>query len=281
MDQNNQIKEDNGISIVTILHAIKRNIWIIALVIILSIGVGFGYLLTVEPNYTATIKVAYKAENDLDSSTQNNINAMNAFVGTIVDFCDEGVVIDRANFYYNGYLNEKRHEGDDYTVQDYVDAIKIKDTYDYSTPVLQAITAKNISSKYEIDEADSAKFSFFLSYTDKDLEASANKIKILALAFDLETRETIIIDNKEQGKYFAGITSEIIDLDLVGKPSSDVSKTRVLIISAAVGVIISLLVVYLIVICDKSLKDKDELEEIVGADLLSYIVKQEVKNGRK
>ena len=200
MDQNSNLREDNGISLLAILYAVKRNIWLMILVVVLSIGVGFGYIFTVEPNYTSTLKVAYKAENDLDSNTQNNINAMNAFIGTIVDFCDEGVVVDRANFYYNGYLNEKRHEGDDYTVQDYVDAIRIKDTYDQTVPKLQAIVAKNISTSYEVDEEDAAKFSFYVGYTDKDANASADKVKILALAFDLETKETIVVDNKEQGK---------------------------------------------------------------------------------
>lgn len=281
MDQNSNLREDNGISLLAILYAVKRNIWLMILVVVLSIGVGVGYIFTVEPNYTSTLKVAYKAENDLDSTTQNNINAMNAFIGTIVDFCDEGVVVDRANFYYNGYLNEKRHEGDDYTVQDYVDAIRIKDTYDQTVPKLQAIVAKNISTSYEVDEEDAAKFSFYVGYTDKDANASADKVKILALAFDLETKETIVIDNKEQGKYFAGITSEIIDLDYVGKPVSDVSKTRVLLLSGIVGVILALLLVYLLVISDKTLKDKEELEEIIGADMLSYIAKQEVRNVRK
>ena len=278
MVEKKQVVEEQNFSLQAILHAIKRNVWMIILVTVLALAVGFGYISVVKPNYTATEKVAYKATNELQSTTQNNINAMNAFIGTIVDFCDEGVVIDRANFYYNGYLNEKRNEGEDYTVQDYIDGIKAKDTYDGTQVPGKFINASSIEVVSEVAEEDASKFFFYVSYTDPNSVAAVDKVKILVLAFDLETREQIIVDNKVEGKYFSGIISEIVDLDTIGGAAvSDMSKPRILILAFVAGIVISLLFVYIKVASDKSLTEKETLEEIVGADLLAYIDKQEEK----
>jgi capsular polysaccharide biosynthesis protein len=245
---------------------------------VIALAAGFGYVSFVKPTYTATEKVAYKAANEFNSTTQNNINAMNAFVGTIVDFCDEGVVIDRANFYYNGYLNEKRNEDESYTVQDYIDGIRAKDTYDGVPISGKFISASNIEVVSEIAEEEAAKFFFFVSYTDDDAAVAIDKVKILVLAFDLETREQIVVDNKVESKYFSGIISEIVDLGTVGgAAASNMSKSRIMILAAIMGVVLGVLLVYIKVATDNSLTEKEVLEEIVGADLLSYLEKQEVK----
>lgn len=278
MDEIKQNTEEKGITLSSLLYALKRNIWLILLVTIFAVAAGYVYVSVKKPDYTATEKVAYKAENTLQSTTQNNINAMNAFIGTIVDFCDEGVVVDRANFYYNAYLNEKRSEGDGYTVQDFIDGIRAKDIYDGSVVSEQAILASKIGVKSEAAETDASKFFFYVSYTDGDAKAAVDKVKILVLAFDLESRETVIVDNKEQGKYFAGIISEIVDLDTVeGGAVSNLSKSKVVLLAAVIGVVAGVLLVYVKESRDKTVKDKEDLEEIVGADVFSYIYKQEAK----
>ncbi len=277
MEQEKNITEEGGISLSAILHTLLRNIWLIILITVIAIGVGVVSIFTAEPNYTSTVQVAYKAENNLKPTTQNNINAMNAFVETIVDFCDEGVVLDRANFYYNGYLMEKAKENGDYNIEDYIEEIRSNDTYkaEFAGNQDQAINQSSISTKYDIGDDNNVKFSFSMSYTDKDKQASYDKIKILVFAFNSECSETIIVDNKEQGKYFQGITSEIIDLGDFGEPVSDFSVVKTLLLSAIIGIILSCVVIYIIVISDRSIKSKEELEQITGVDMLSYLVKQE------
>ena len=50
-----------------------------------------------------------------------------------------------------------------------------------------------------------------------------------------------------------------------------------MILAAIMGVVLGVLLVYIKVATDNSLTEKEVLEEIVGADLLSYLEKQEVK----
>jgi uncharacterized protein involved in exopolysaccharide biosynthesis len=116
MEEKNKTTEETTFSLVEFYRATKRYIVLMLAIVVAALAVGFIYANTVKPDYTATEKVAYKAQNELQSTTQNNINAMNAFIGTIVDFCDEGVVVDRANYYYSRYLNAKLDFGSGYPV---------------------------------------------------------------------------------------------------------------------------------------------------------------------
>lgn len=276
MEENKQMEKVTEISFRDIFEALKNNLLLIIITVVIALLCGVVYLSVVKPNYTATEKVAYRAENEFNSTTQNNINAMNAFIGTIVDFCDEGVVIDRANYYYNHYLEEKRNEGEEYTVEDYIASIRVKDPYEHVPVVGDYIKKDSIKIISEITEEDSTKFFFKISYTDPSMKEARDKVKILILAIDLEARSTIVIDGVERSKYFAGVISEIIDLNTIGV-ESDVSKPKILIVVAIIGVVIAGAIIYLKIALDKSIRSKDELEDVIGADLLSYIDKQEDK----
>lgn len=282
MEENKITTEESTFSLAELYRSLKRYVILILAIVVAALAIGVFYVKTAKPDYTATEKVAYKAQNELVSNTQNNINAMNAFIGTIVDFCDEGVVVDRANFYYSGYLNAKRDEGSGYAVEEYIKSIKVKDTYDETVTPAESIKASNISIKSEIAEKDSSKFFFYVSYKDKNPDAAVDKVKILVLAFDLESREKVVVENEEQSKYFAGITSEIVDLDTVGgKAVSNMNKGSIVVLSGVAGVLVAFIVVYVITVQDKTIKDKASLEEITGVSVLANIVKQEEKNARK
>ena len=108
------------------------------------------------------------------------------------------------------------------------------------------------------------------------MDEARDKVKILILAIDVETRSTVVIDGVERSKYFAGVISEIIDLNTISI-ESDISKVKILLVAALLGVIVAAVIVYMKVAFDKSIRSKEELEEIIGVDLLSYIDKQEVK----
>ncbi len=276
MEENKQVEKVTEISIRDIFETLKNNLLLIIITVVVALLCGVVYVSAVKPNYTATEKVAYRAENEFNSTTQNNINAMNAFIGTIVDFCDEGVVIDRANYYYNHYLEEKRNEGEDYTVDDYIASIHIKDPYEHIPVAGNYINKDSIKVISEITEEDSAKFFFQISYTDSIMDEARDKVKILILAIDFETRSTVVIDGVERSKYFAGVISEIIDLNTISV-ESDISKAKILLVAALLGVIVAAVIIYLKAAFDKSIRSKEELEEIIGVDLLSYIDKQEVK----
>lgn len=256
------------------LHSIIRAVrkfWILIIaVVVAAVAVGGVVAVTKTPKYTVNETVVYKAQNIHSDSTVNNINAMNAFLGTIVDFCDEEVVVDRANYYYAMYLNEKAKAGENYTVDDYVETVKQNDTYKYEEINKHRIFAENIEVTSSEADEDGTKFSFVIKYTDLSKDAAKDKVKILILAADMESKETVVVDNVSQNKYFAGINSEFLDYG-TGSITSDVSVPKILIISFVIGLIAAFVVVYLLNMLDNTVKTKGELQEITGVDTLAFI----------
>lgn len=272
MDEKKQLNENREISLSSILYVIKHNLLLIILIMTLAIGCGVGYTKLITPHYTSTETVMYRAENKEHDSITNNINAMNAFVKTVIDFCDEGVVVDRANFYYNEYLNDKREEGADYTIEDYIKTVESEDKYDNSPVQVKHIVASNIKATSEVDD-DGVRFLFSISYTDEDMVASSEKLSILVYAFDKECREEITIDGVLQDKYFSGIKSSIEGLGQRG-PVSDVSNRKIVIVSVFIGIFLSCIVIYIKFLLDNTIQNRQELEELTGVDVLSFIEKQ-------
>ena len=101
-----KIVEENGGAIIrNVFYAIKRNIILILVIMFVFAVGGVGYASILKPNYTASVKVRYIVD-DNTGSTVEDINAMRAYIDTVVDFVDEGVVVDRANYYYTKWSNE-------------------------------------------------------------------------------------------------------------------------------------------------------------------------------
>lgn len=259
-----------------IVFTAKRNIWLILAVIILVTGLGGVYSYFAKPVYTATQKLVY-----VGTSSANNVitdyNAMNIFVGTIVDFCDEEVVLDRACFYYHGYLNKKMEEGEDYTVRDYWEGHIVLNNIQYSydqIPETKLIYKKNISIVSEIKKGETPKFIFTLKYRDGDPVAAKEKVYFIVKAINEESNAKVTIDNgvvqTTVNKYFYGLKTQVTDLG-TENVTSNMSTVRTLIIAVLLGVIIATLVVYLKTIMNNAVKSKDDLEEITGVPVFAFI----------
>lgn len=273
----------NGITIRAIFSAIKRNLILILLIIAVAIGSGFIYLHFKTPHYTASSMVLYEGENANDSSEVNDYNINYLFISTVVDFIDEGVVVDRANFYYNLYRNSKAMHGEKYTVNDYIKEIRRTDPYDAETfvPIKEDhIVKQNISVDAEIDITETVKYYFMVNYTDVNANDARDKVRLLILAADLESNEKVTINNKESYKYFDGVNGRYREYNPEDVPlpiKSDVSKKKTLLLSAVLGLAIALVVVYVKTATDNTIKEKEELEQLVGADVLAVIEKTEGK----
>ena len=254
----------------SIIRAVRKFWVLIIAVVVAAVAVGGVIAVTKVPKYTVHETVVYKAQNVHADSTVNNINAMNAFLDTIVDFCDEEVVVDRANYYYAMFLNERAKAGGNYTADDYVESVKQNDTYKYEEINKHRIFAENIAVTANETDEEETKFSFVIQYTDLSKEAAKDKVKILILAVGMESKETVVVDNVSQNKYFAGINSEFLDYG-TGSITSDVSIPKILIISFILGVIVAFVVVYLLNMLDNTVKTKGELQEITGVDTLAFI----------
>lgn len=260
-----------------ILHTAKKNLFLILAVVLLVTALGGVYSYLVKPVYTATQKLVYVGENDNSDSVVNDYNTMNIFVGTIIDFCDEEVVIDRANAYYINYENEKAKPGNEnYSVEDFIDQLKAE-AIDPDLSIEREdkeIVKRNISVVSEIEDKENLKYIFTIKYSDPNKQAAQDKVKILVYAINKESNDTekITIGNVTytQNKYFEGLTSHITDLGTEGVTSS-VSKPRIIIVSFVLGVMLAALVVYVKYMLDNGIKTKEDLEKITGAPVFAYI----------
>ena len=260
-----------------IWFAIKRHIIVILVIIIISTIGGYVYSQVKKPLYTTSQQVVCTARDEADTDKTNiiaNFNIMNAYIGTVVDFSDEGVVIDRANFYYVRYAEEVAKDPT-ITVDDFIkDMMSIPINQDpYSTQDSnqaqvqnQYILAKNISVISNVKDDTNNEFSFFVKYTDGDKQESQDKARILVLALrrELETEKGTV-----DSKYFSGIIITIADLGSNGT-TSNISKSKSIIVGAVIGVVLSV-VVCIISVCDKSIKTKEDLEEIAEAPVFACI----------
>jgi capsular polysaccharide biosynthesis protein len=267
-----------------IWFAIKRHIIVILVIIIISTIGGYVYSQVKKPLYTTSQQVVCTARDEADTDKTNiiaNFNIMNAYIGTVVDFSDEGVVIDRANFYYVRYAEEIAKDPT-ITVDDFIkDIMSIPINQDpYSTQDSnqaqvqnQYILAHNINIISNVKDDTNNEFSFFVKYTDGDKQESQDKARILVLALrrELETEKGTV-----DSKYFSGIIITIADLGSNGT-TSNISEGKSTIIGTTFGVIISM-IVCIISVCDKSIKTKEDLEEIAEAPVFACI---EYDGGKK
>lgn len=261
--------EDTGSNVIKdILFAIKRNIILVVLILIIGAGCGFGYSYLKKPNFTAGENVVYMAkEVNGQSGTASSINIMRAYFNTVVDFCDEGVVTDRANFYYVMYKN-KAANTKDYTVDTFIK----EDLSYYAGSVTVGersyILKSKVSVTADVSSADSDQFSFVIKYTDANKAEAKDKVKLLVEAIKAELEM-----NNNVNTYFDTIENQIISLGSTGT-SSDVSKSRFTIIGIFVGAVLAAAIVYIKTLLDNTVSSKEHLEELTGAPVLSVIDKE-------
>ncbi len=103
---------------------------IIALAIILAFtGVGFMYAYIDKPTYSVSELALYKAKILESQDSPYDYTATKSYLDTVADFCSSGVVLERANYYYDNYLqNKSKYQ----SVDDYVKEIKEQVSSSYS-----------------------------------------------------------------------------------------------------------------------------------------------------
>lgn len=253
----------------SLFFTVKRNILLILAVVILCTAAGVGYSYTKKPNYTASEEVIYIASNHNGSlGSLESVNTMMGIFYTVVDFCDEGVVVDRANYLYGRFLNECWADSG-YTIDEFIDNIELhnKDYNENNMMPEKNIVGSKVNVSAKSNKSDSDVYAFTISYTDADLQEAIIKAKIYIQAFRAEVNSTM---GDKGGKYFDGVDINIIPLGHSGWVS-DVSKLKIAIVGFLLGVVISAGIVFVINMLDNTVKSKDELEELTGVGVLSYI----------
>ncbi|MBR5900034.1 MAG: hypothetical protein IKZ38_01425 [Clostridia bacterium] len=117
MEQETVKKETVEHNVLTeIFINLKRSVLLVLTIIIAVLGIGYAYARLREPEYIAEEQVIFSMGDG--TYIQSEINAMYAHHPTVLDFVDSGVVVDRANFYYEYFLSKKT--SGDYTVDRFV-----------------------------------------------------------------------------------------------------------------------------------------------------------------
>lgn len=278
--EDNKLEQHQDGFIRQVLHVLKRNMGLILAVILIITACGVGYSYVREPKYTANMRVRFSVKGKESSVIGEN----RQYINTIVDFVDEGVVVDRANAYYIQWVDGYKKEGK--TVQEFCKDFKeigidgvVNKLYNYYDRIntLKAdrfIFAGSITTLTKQNQNET-NWIFQIGYTDIDVQDALEKTYILVLAFEHEL---------EGGDYFVGESTSlkvnIGDLGFAGT-SIDLPKINIIIISFALGVILALILVYLKNILDNTVKDRAELEKITGAEIIGCIeLVEEGKNGK-
>lgn len=278
------VERDEGNFLRDAIFVLRRNFILFLLVVVLVFGGGAVYSYLRKPDYVAKEKMVYTARNLEMDETTYNINAMRAYVKTIIDFCDEGVVVDRANYYYIQFKDkqrEKANSDEKYSIKDYVKEIENQeiDTYDaknYTDKMRETryieqdkIGVTGLNNQNE----ESIQFSFVLTYKDKDKTAVVEKIKLLSLSLSKEIMISEVVDETVQNKYFDTVEVAMKDLGTMPvSPSS--SKMKTILVFGVISVVAGVVVVYIKNLLDNTVKTKEDLNRITGVDLLASIDKQ-------
>ncbi len=292
--QENQIESS---LIVKIFYALRKNLFLILAIVFIATSLGLGYAYMKKPNYTARVRVSFS----IDGNTTATINEMRVYIDTIIDFCGQGVVVDRANAYYIEWI-------DNYQQDYYAQNKDIEDFFhEFAIPKEQGETDYNtIFTNYQRpnsnqpgtlkDEAflssgaistqtakteDATNWVYTVGYTASNQLDAYEKAYILVLAYKHELYWDRDLGNDGLEQYFTGLTVNIDSLGFDGIVT-DVSKTKITIIAFCLGVLIALTIVFIKSRLDNTVRDKDEFERLSGTQVVGTInyVREKDKNGK-
>lgn len=148
------------------------------------------------------------------------------------------------------------------------------------------IYPSNITVSYNASEKN---YILSVGYLDEDPTMAEEKVRIIVLATMQEANKEDAFASKDNGKgievpfpknykYFNIVKVNLVDLGTVGT-TVNISSRRTLITFFIVGVIASLIIVYLLSLIDTTVDSKKELERITGVEFLAYI--SNTKDGGK
>lgn len=268
--------------IVSIWFALKRCLVLIIALVLLGTSCGIVYGFTKKPNYTAKEEVVLTVEDNDNGNIVINFNIMVAYINTIVDFCDEGVVVDRANFYYVLYQQRTQPgssfmQDGGYSVSEFIEDIEtMEDPYSTEETAIvnrDYILKENVYVSEQVETQEQDVFAFTIGYTDPDLEQAKIKSKIYVMAF---MREIQPAADKVGVKYFDGLNIVITRLSKENSNdnsnvTSDVSKVKCALIGFLVGAVLAAIATYIVSVTDVTVKSREDVEELTGSAVLAFI----------
>ena len=260
----NNTRENNSYLLRDAWFLIKRNFVLMLCIIILVTGLGTAYAFLKKPNYTASVKVRYMLTGF--DGTYEDVTSMMAFVDTVVDFVDEGVVLDRASYYYRNWSEEKGNAGA--SIEEFIRTIE---TLPYDSNNSRPDSRYNYNKK-KIDVVtktvdNQTQFFFTIKYTAPMKEEASDRVRILASAYEKELQ---LKNDNDEYVYFVGLE---IDIDEKGVISvdADVSKKKIILIAGVVGVVLAVIIAFIREKADNTIRNKNDVEELTDTKVLALL----------
>lgn len=269
-----------------ILYVLRAHLFLILIITVLFGAVGYFYANTREPVYTASVPVQFEVQifkvqvNDSENSGKelvdqvSSTNYLFAYMDTAVGFCRSGEVLDRANVYYY-YFKKSGKKIDDFIkeLNDLYGDIKSTRGEIPAYPVTDELketyrnkwfSSDNIGTSYSSSKSNTS-INFRLWVRDLNSQIAREMARIYTLAADVALNRKVD---------FGSATAGLVELS---KSSSGVSvavdmpTNRIILIAAFIGLVFSLAIIYVLYLLDNTLKAKEQLEEITGANVIAYL----------
>lgn len=137
--------------------------------------------------------------------------------------------------------------------------------------------ADRVSVQSSSASDETVTFSLVVSYKHENAKIAEDMAKILVYAIDAEAKICVPYSSKGESvtdlyseyKYF-GVKISVADWGFLGTTSS-VSRTKFIIVFFLLGVLVGLAVVYLCMILNRTVTDKNELEALTGVNCIGFI----------
>ncbi len=271
---NDNQKAKAGLSIPQIFRIFKNYLALMLAIIVAFVVAGVVYTYLLKPEYTVTHKIGFNCDNSPEGENiMADMNAMTAYGETIMDLFDEGVVLDRANYYYQEF--DKARTSDGLTVEEFLEKIEQEDGYTPPTNENEQLgyilKEKVQTSKLSVEDE---LYAFNVSYTEGTTEKAREKLKVLIYAFQKECGEIKMVGEQETPKYFGEFEVFVSDWG-ADSLSYNISRIKTVVIFGLGGIMVSILIALGLNFIDKTIKSKDELEDITGVSVVALIERGE------
>ena len=275
----NQVNEqsEGGISLSDLFYLLKKNLLLILIVIAVSLIAGFGYGRFInKPTYSATTTAIIQAENTGSTET-TNYNYAIALTKSYPDLIKSDIVTPRVakealllRYEQDGTSYKNKKTGEVLTEEAFNRLILAK--------------AKEISNGLTITNRDNSllllityKSKLIDGYTEDEIKAEVVKIANESV---VKTKE--VFDEEKDGKFvYPNFANKLIQLTFPETSTMSRGLTKILLIAAVIGLVLSLGFVFIRYLIDDTMTSKEDIERVTGVHLLAFIEKSEIKGGKR
>lgn len=102
---NNNTEAKQGVLLRRVYSTLIKYIWLVLLIVVGFTAIGFGISYTKKPIYKATNKTVFMVEEKAGKTTAGT-NYTNQYFITAIDYIQQGIVADRADYYYKAFKTQ-------------------------------------------------------------------------------------------------------------------------------------------------------------------------------